>query len=247
MIQKATTRAVLLGLIAALAVFVYANRTSLERCARTCECDIAGQHVTVPTCDPDLSLTRWSSSSFATPCLSVSTRARRGPRRPPARAAGVGPGRGSRRLAGRRADRRRVVEPDAPGPRDGDSAVPAARARDPCRRGTGGVRPALASYIPIEELKAANDPRWQEIPEQPEAVPSRGRGCRGAHRRWPPGPARRGGLSRRGRQRVRRPRPQVDDPLFFLPAYTSITRVFASSTGIRSINTLNEAGHIRHL
>src|SRR5688572_26520269 len=25
-----------------------------------------------------------------------------------------------------------------------------------------------ASYIPIEELKAANDPRWYEVPEQPE-------------------------------------------------------------------------------
>src|SRR5688572_18829417 len=25
-----------------------------------------------------------------------------------------------------------------------------------------------ASYIPIEELKAAGDPRWNELPEQPE-------------------------------------------------------------------------------
>jgi hypothetical protein len=54
MIQKATTRAILLGLIVAVAVFVYVNRSSLEQCARTCECDIAGQHLTVPTCDPDL-------------------------------------------------------------------------------------------------------------------------------------------------------------------------------------------------
>jgi hypothetical protein len=54
MIQKATTRAVLLGLIVAVAVFVYVNRSSLEQCARTCECDIVGRHVTVPTCDPDL-------------------------------------------------------------------------------------------------------------------------------------------------------------------------------------------------
>src|SRR5690349_6156027 len=25
-----------------------------------------------------------------------------------------------------------------------------------------------ASYIPVEELKAANDPRWYEVPEHPE-------------------------------------------------------------------------------
>lgn len=56
MIQKTATRAVLLALIAAVAVFVYANRRPLEQCARTCECRIAGQDLTVPTCDPDLSL-----------------------------------------------------------------------------------------------------------------------------------------------------------------------------------------------
>ena len=55
-IQKTTTRAVLLGLIVLVAVFVYVNRRPLEACARTCECEIAGQHLTVPTCDPDLSL-----------------------------------------------------------------------------------------------------------------------------------------------------------------------------------------------
>lgn len=56
MIQKATIRTILLGVVAAVALLVYANRTSLEQCARTCECDIARQHISVPTCDPDLSL-----------------------------------------------------------------------------------------------------------------------------------------------------------------------------------------------
>lgn len=56
MIQKASMRAVLLGLIALVALFVYTNRRPLEACARTCECEIAGRHLTVPTCDPDLSL-----------------------------------------------------------------------------------------------------------------------------------------------------------------------------------------------
>lgn len=54
MIQKTAARAILLALIALVAVLVWANRTSLERCARTCECDIAGQHLTVPACDPDV-------------------------------------------------------------------------------------------------------------------------------------------------------------------------------------------------
>lgn len=56
MIQKATTRAVLLALIALVALFVYVNRRPLEACAKTCECEIAGRHLTVPTCDSDLSL-----------------------------------------------------------------------------------------------------------------------------------------------------------------------------------------------
>lgn len=56
MIQKTTMRLVLLGLIALVAVFVYANRRPLETCAKTCECEISGQHITVPTCNPDLPL-----------------------------------------------------------------------------------------------------------------------------------------------------------------------------------------------
>ena len=56
MIQKATVRLVLLGLIALVALFVYVNRRPLEACAKTCECEINGRHITVPTCDPNLSL-----------------------------------------------------------------------------------------------------------------------------------------------------------------------------------------------
>jgi 2,3-bisphosphoglycerate-dependent phosphoglycerate mutase len=39
----------------------------------------------------------------------------------------------------------------------------------------------------------------------------------------------------------------IAEPLFFLPAYTSISRVFASSAGVRSIGSLNEASHLRHV
>ena len=56
MIQKATLRLVLIGLIALVALFVYANRRPLEACAKTCACEIGGQHITVPTCNTDLPL-----------------------------------------------------------------------------------------------------------------------------------------------------------------------------------------------
>jgi hypothetical protein len=56
LVQKVALRATLLALIAAAALFVYVNRAPIEACARTCECTIAGRDITVPTCDPDLSL-----------------------------------------------------------------------------------------------------------------------------------------------------------------------------------------------
>ena len=56
MIQKASLRLMLLGLIALVALFVYVNRRPLEACAKTCECEIGGRHITVPTCEPNLSL-----------------------------------------------------------------------------------------------------------------------------------------------------------------------------------------------
>ncbi|MEQ1788757.1 MAG: hypothetical protein ABL966_17030 [Acidimicrobiales bacterium] len=56
LVQKATLRLVLLGLIAAVALFTYVHRRELQACARTCECQIAGQDASVPTCDPELDL-----------------------------------------------------------------------------------------------------------------------------------------------------------------------------------------------
>jgi probable phosphoglycerate mutase len=40
---------------------------------------------------------------------------------------------------------------------------------------------------------------------------------------------------------------RIADPLFFLPQYTSISRVFAASSGVRSIASLTAASHIRDL
>lgn len=103
------------------------------------------------------------------------------------------------------------------------------------------------SYIPIEELKAANDPRWNQVPEQPEhfravvvetmeTIVARHRGQRVAvvcH----------GGVINAYAAHVL----GIDDVLFFLPEYTSISRVLAASDGTRSIATLNESAHLRPL
>ena len=56
MVQKAALRLTLLAVLAVLAVFAYANRAPLKACAQTCECSLFGRDITVPTCDPDVSL-----------------------------------------------------------------------------------------------------------------------------------------------------------------------------------------------
>lgn len=56
LVQKAAVRLALLVLIAIVGVFVYVNRAPLRACARTCECEIGGRHISVPTCSPDLKL-----------------------------------------------------------------------------------------------------------------------------------------------------------------------------------------------
>jgi probable phosphoglycerate mutase len=103
------------------------------------------------------------------------------------------------------------------------------------------------SYIPIEELKAAGDPRWYEQPERPEDFVA-------------------GVVEAMERIVVEHPRQRVavvchggvvnayaghvlgiDTPLFFLPAYTSLSRVLAAASGERSIRSLNETAHVRTL
>ena len=103
------------------------------------------------------------------------------------------------------------------------------------------------SYIPIEELKAAGDPRWNEVPEQPEhfraVVVDAIEGIVAAHRGHRVAVVCHGGVINAYAAHVL----GLDDPLFFLPTYTSINRVFAASTGERSIGSLNESGHLRGL
>lgn len=107
-------------------------------------------------------------------------------------------------------------------------------------------------YVPVEELKASNDPRWQEmvsgawnadeeqvefdtrVHESLEDVISRHRGdtvvvsCHG-------------GVINSYLARVL----GLPTSQFFYPNYTSIHRVAASSSGHRSILSINETSHLR--
>jgi 2,3-bisphosphoglycerate-dependent phosphoglycerate mutase len=102
-----------------------------------------------------------------------------------------------------------------------------------------------ASYIPIEELKAANDPRWNQLPERPEEFAAEV--VEAIERIIATHPGQRvavvchGGVVNAYAGHVL----GIDDPLFFLPAYTSISRILASTGGIRSIGSLNESAHLR--
>jgi len=104
-----------------------------------------------------------------------------------------------------------------------------------------------SSYIPIEELKAANDPRWNQLPERPEEfaaeVVEAIERVIAAHAGQRVAVVCHGGVVNAYAGHVLR----IADPLFFLPAYTSISRILASGGGVRSIGSLNEAGHIRDL
>jgi probable phosphoglycerate mutase len=104
-----------------------------------------------------------------------------------------------------------------------------------------------ASYIPVEELKAANDPRWYEVPERPEhfqaVVVEAVERIVDAHPGQRVAVVCHGGVINVYAGHVL----GIDDPLFFLPGYTSISRVLAASSGERSISSLNELGHLHEL
>jgi broad specificity phosphatase PhoE len=112
-----------------------------------------------------------------------------------------------------------------------------------------------SEYVPVEELKAANDPRWQELldgvwnvegesqeefvertTDTVEQIIAEHRGRRVAivcH----------GGVIGSYLSRVVGLGPSANG--FFYPNYTSIHRVAAASTGERSVVTINETSHLR--
>ena len=103
------------------------------------------------------------------------------------------------------------------------------------------------SYIPIEELKAAGDPRWNEVPERPEdfvaGVVEAVERVVASHPSQRVAVVCHGGVINAYAGHVA----GVDAPLWFIPAYTSISRILASASGPRGIGSLNETAHVRHL
>lgn len=111
-----------------------------------------------------------------------------------------------------------------------------------------------AAYIPVEELKATGDPRWDamaaerwdELGVDIEAFRRRVLDTVAAIVAAHPGErvavVCHGGVINVIAADVL----HLDQTLFFEPAYTSITRVLAARDGTRSLRSLNEAGHLLH-
>jgi probable phosphoglycerate mutase len=112
-----------------------------------------------------------------------------------------------------------------------------------------------SEYIPIEEMKASNDPRLMdffqgESEEFDDRIEFRDRVLGSVSRI----------ISDHGGDRVAVVCHggvincyagdvlgiDVDGPGFFYPNYTSITRIAASRSGVRSIVTINETSHLRN-
>lgn len=113
-----------------------------------------------------------------------------------------------------------------------------------------------SSYVPTEELKAAGDPRWREgssasnwSPEHAPLEEFHARIMNGLERIIAAHPGQRvvavchgGVIMRYTSTLLARP---WDELGFFLPYYTSISRIVAARNGTRSIVSLNEASHLR--
>lgn len=107
-------------------------------------------------------------------------------------------------------------------------------------------------YIPIEELKAARDPRYEALmrgEQMDEVDPYTFReittvAIERIIEANPGGTVAivcHGGVINAYASHVL----GLDFPLFFQPTYTSVNRFLASSAGHRSVASLNEAGHLR--
>jgi probable phosphoglycerate mutase len=111
-----------------------------------------------------------------------------------------------------------------------------------------------SEYIPIEELKAANDPRylslmrgeWTALEESPEEFSARVVAALDAlieaHAGQRIAVSCHGGVINAYLTHVLT---LPVGPGFFYPNYTSIHRVAASRSGVRSIVTVNETAHLR--
>ncbi len=111
------------------------------------------------------------------------------------------------------------------------------------------------SYIPVEELKATRDPRYQllaegRLEEFGDADPEefRARVILAIERVIDANAGRKaavvchGGVINLYLAHVL----GIERRMFFEPAYTSISRLAASRSGVRSVQCLNEVAHLRH-
>jgi len=109
-------------------------------------------------------------------------------------------------------------------------------------------------YIPVEELKAEGDPRWDQLVSGDWTAAEEARAFeegvgRAMERVIAANPSRsvavvcHGGVINAYLADVL----GLAEPRFFMPTYTGISRVMAARSGERSIATINEAGHLRGL
>jgi probable phosphoglycerate mutase len=109
-------------------------------------------------------------------------------------------------------------------------------------------------YIPIEELKAAGDPRWQAMVDgvfvgaehlDPQAwldgVVAAVERVIDAHPGQTVAVVAHGGVVNAYLAHVL----GIAAPMFFEPTYTSVSRVLASRSGVRQVRSLNETAHLR--
>ena len=111
-----------------------------------------------------------------------------------------------------------------------------------------------SEYVPVEELKAANDPRWRELVENgrigadEDDLAFRRRVINTVESLIERHSSQRilvvchGGVINTYLAHVLR---LEDDRAFFYPNYTSIHRVAAARSGERAIVTINETSHLR--
>jgi 2,3-bisphosphoglycerate-dependent phosphoglycerate mutase len=140
-----------------------------------------------------------------------------------------------------------------------ETAVPLAAARGletVVHEGVAEFDKDADSYVPMEELKAAGDPRWQQIvdggyfgdgdltPEQFQAtVVDAVEEVIAGHAGATAAIVCHGGVINAYVAHVL----GIDDLLFFEPGYTSINRIRASRRGHRMVVSLNETAHLRGL
>ena len=107
------------------------------------------------------------------------------------------------------------------------------------------------SYVPIEELKAEGDPRWQELVDGTWAGDDAGAAFArrllaamdrivGAHPGGEVAVVCHGGVINVYLAHVL----GLAEAMFFHPDYTSVSRVRAARSGTRSIASINETGHL---